>query len=224
VLPYVLALAADGRGDPARVAVIQVCRLTTLLLVLPSILTLFGDAPRATTLTPSHPVLAVQIALLLAGSAVGAFIFALLKAPAPSLFGSMIAASLLYGTGLLTSGIPEWLAVTAFIVIGSTIGSNFVGIDRPALIDSLLAGLGSLVVGVLVAMVCAIAVGTIVGLSVEQLWIAYAPGGIDVMTVLALAMGYDTAFIGGHHVARFLGLGVIVPLWLGKRSARSSET
>jgi uncharacterized membrane protein AbrB (regulator of aidB expression) len=32
--------------------------------------------------------------------------------------------------------------------------------------------------------------------------------------VLALALGLDVAYVGGHHVVRFLGLGVVIPFWL----------
>ena len=33
---------------------------------------------------------------------------------------------------------------------------------------------------------------------------AYAPGAIEAMMVLALALHYDAAFVGAHHLARFM--------------------
>jgi membrane AbrB-like protein len=216
-LPYVLALAAESRGDQRRIAIIQMFRLAALLMLLPSVLSLFGHVPaggRAAAVPSTHPV---EIALLLAGGSLGAYIFARINAPAASLFGSMVAGALLYGTGTLTSPVPAWLLLPGFVIIGTTVGANFAGIERGLIADTLLAGIGSLLVGVVVAVLCALPIAWLFELPFAQLWLAYAPGGVDVMTIMALALGLDPAFVGGHHVARFLGLGFFVPAWLRLR-------
>ena len=213
-LPYVLALAAEGRGDPSRVAIIQVFRLAVLLVCMPSALAYLGTAPASVRHAAEHPVVLIEIAALLAGAAVTAYLFTKIKAPAPTLFGPMIAGAVLYASGILSSGIPMWLMTPCFLVVGCTVGTNFVGISRSDIAEAFLASLGSLIVGMVIAILCAVTVAWIVDLPAAQLWLAYSPGGVDVMTVIALVLGYDTAFVGGHHVARFLGLGLFLPLWL----------
>ena len=59
----------------------------------------------------------------------------------------------------------------------------------------------------------------LIGLPFDQLWLAYAPGGIEAMAVMALALGADAAFVGAHHVARIVGLNLLNPLW--RRPGRS---
>jgi len=213
-LPYVLALAAESRGDQYRIAIIQIFRLAALLIFLPSVLALFGYS--AESITPEHavPVRHAEVALMLVGGAAGAYVFARLKAPAASLFGSMVGAGILYATGTLSSPIPDWLLLPGFLVIGATVGTNFSGIDRYLIFDTLLASIGSLLVGAVVALMFAVPVAWLLGLTVAQLWLAYSPGGVDVMTIMAMALGLDPAFVGGHHVARFIGLGFVVPVWL----------
>lgn len=213
-LPYVLALAAESRGDQYRIAVIQMFRLAALLIFLPGVLSLFGYVPQSIAPDASEPVRLSEVALMLVGGAAGALVFARLRAPAASLFGSMIGAGILYASGTLSSPVPGWLMLPGFVVIGATVGTNFAGINRHLIADSLLASIGSLLVGAAVALTFAVPVAWLLGLTVAQLWLAYSPGGVDVMTIMAMALGLDPAFVGSHHVVRFIGLGFVVPLWL----------
>ena len=213
-LPYVLALAAESRGDQNRIAVIQITRLAALLIFLPGVLSLFGYVPQAITAEATHPVRLSEVALLLVGGAVGAFVFTRLRAPAATLFGSMVGGGILYGAGILSSAIPGWLMLPGFVVIGATVGANFTGIDRGYIADTLIAGLGSLLVGAAIALAFSVPVAWLLGLTVAQLWLAYSPGGVDVMTIMAMALGLDPAFVGGHHIVRFIGLGFVVPIWV----------
>ena len=218
-LPYVLALAAESRCDQNRIAIIQILRLAALLMLLPGALSLFGYEPDTMAGEAARPVQLVEVAVLIAGGLAGAYVFHLLKLPAAPLFGSMLGGAVLYASGLLTSGIPDWLFLSGFLVVGATVGTNFSTLDRSLLVDTLLAGICSLLVGAIVALAFAVPLSWLLGLTVAQLWLAYSPGGVDVMTIMAMALGLDPAFVGGHHVARFLGLGFVVPLWIkGEKS------
>lgn len=221
-LPYVMALATESQGDQIRIVIIQVFRLAALLIFLPGVLSLFGHVPETMVRDGSHPVRLIEIAALIAGGAAVTFIFARLRAPAAALFGSMVGGALLYATGILSSPVPGWLMLPGFVVIGATVGSNFSGIGLRLILDTLVASVGSLLVGAAVALAFSVPVASLLGLTVAQLWLAYSPGGVDVMTVMAMALGLDPAFVGGHHVARFLGLGFVVPVWL--RMGRSGKT
>ena len=215
-LPYVLALATQSSGDQRRIAVIQMVRLAALLIFLPSVLTLLGVKSPAASAAASSPgaVRVHELAIVMAGGTVGAWIFAWFRAPAAALFGSMVSSALLYGSGAISSSLPLWLTQPGLVVIGSVVGSNFAGVNRRLLLDTLLASAGSVLIGAAVALLCALPVAWLVGLPPAQLWLAYAPGGVETMAIMALALGLDPAFVGGHHLARFFGLGVFVPVWV----------
>ncbi|MGE0629066.1 MAG: AbrB family transcriptional regulator [Hyphomicrobiaceae bacterium] len=126
-LSFVMVLALETNSDPRRVAIIQVIRLTAILLLLPSIVTLFGDPVPSGMYRPAGQTIVKyeQLALLLAAGFLSAHLFARLKTPAPQLFGAMLAAALLYGPGILDSAIPPWTMVPVFVVLGAMIGSNY---------------------------------------------------------------------------------------------------
>ena len=41
---------------------------------------------------------------------------------------------------------------------------------------------------------------------------AFAPGGIEAMTILAFVLGLDPAFVATHQLARFLGISLLLPV------------
>jgi membrane AbrB-like protein len=223
-LNYVLALAVESKSDLRRVTITQVVRLTAILLLLPPLLHLFGADTSAGFSRPGGPPVHLgELAILLAAGAASAFAFAKLGAPAPSLFGAMLAAAILYGSGLLTSGLPFWLVMPGLLALGSMIGSNFYGTDFRLLLALLAASLGLVVVSSSVALVWALLLGWVSGLPMLQVWLAYTPGGVETTAIMALALGLDAAFVSGHHVVRVLMLGLLVPFWLRGDLARKSE-
>jgi uncharacterized membrane protein AbrB (regulator of aidB expression) len=53
--------------------------------------------------------------------------------------------------------------------------------------------------------------------------VAFAPGGLEGMMVLGLVLGLDPLYVGVHHLVRFLGIGLALPLvmtWLGRSERR----
>jgi uncharacterized membrane protein AbrB (regulator of aidB expression) len=42
--------------------------------------------------------------------------------------------------------------------------------------------------------------------------IAYAPGGLEAMTILAFALNLDPVYVGVHQTARFIVISLLVPV------------
>ncbi len=42
--------------------------------------------------------------------------------------------------------------------------------------------------------------------------VAYVPGAVEAMTIMAFVLGLDPAFVVAHHLARFLGISLAIPL------------
>ncbi len=58
-----------------------------------------------------------------------------------------------------------------------------------------------------------------------QVWLAFAPGGLEAMTVLAFTLDTDPAFVAGHQIIRFLAVSMIVPFMLRKpKLSKTQET
>ena len=54
----------------------------------------------------------------------------------------------------------------------------------------------------LVALAWAMPLAWLVGLPPTQVWLAYAPGGVETTALLAMALGLDAAFVSSHHIMR----------------------
>jgi uncharacterized membrane protein AbrB (regulator of aidB expression) len=61
-----------------------------------------------------------------------------------------------------------------------------------------------------VALIAALAVVPLTGLPLDLVTVAFAPGGVEAMAAVALALGLDPLFVGLHHLTRiFLLIGAL---------------
>jgi uncharacterized membrane protein AbrB (regulator of aidB expression) len=52
--------------------------------------------------------------------------------------------------------------------------------------------------------------------------IAFAPGSVDAMMLLALALHLDPVYVGAHHVMRIFFVSLTMPL-IARRAARKAK-
>lgn len=215
-LATVMVLAIENRADVRAVAVVQTVRVVAIALLLPAglaALGLTGEPLMPAQKSPfSEPA---ELALLVAvstGCAVGA---QWLRFPGGLIFGAMVSSAVLHGTGWVTVTLPLPLTLLTFMVLGSITGTRFANMDARLLRHLAAAALGALVVGLAVAFACALLAAWLLSLDAGPMVIAYAPGAIDAMMVLALALNYDAAFVGAHHLSRFVLVLAAMPAVVG---------
>ena len=157
--------------------------------------------------------------MLLASSAVG-LLFRRLGLPAALLTGSFATSAVLHGTGLVSGALPAPLVIAAFVMLGALIGSRFAGTELRFIARILMASIGAFFVATAIAGLMAVGMAAILGVPVDQAIVAYAPGGLDAMMSLSLALNMDTAFVAAHQFARFAGLAVALPFMARRAMAR----
>jgi hypothetical protein len=123
----------------------------------------------------------------------------------------MIVSAILHGTAIVTVTMPFWLATAAMIAIGTLNGARFTGTPLRLMLHYLGAAFGSFAVALLVAGAIAGAVTAITPLPLSDLIVAYAPGAVDAMMILALALHLDPVFVGAHHLTRVLVVSLALP-------------
>ena len=126
----------------------------------------------------------------------------------------MFASALIHGTGLTDARLSPRLLILAYVVTGTFVGLRFKGVSLRLILDTLVAGLATVMLGLVVSGAFALAAARLLKLPLDQLLLAYAPGGVDVMAIMALALGLDPAFVGVHHALRFMALSIVLPIWL----------
>jgi membrane AbrB-like protein len=163
-----------------------------------------------------------DLLVTLCGGAVGGLALAFGGLPAGGLLGALLVSGILYGTGFVAGGLPQPLLIAAYIVLGALIGTRFVGTTLAMLASMSLASTGAFLVSVTIGVFGAWIAAWLTAEPLGQMVLAFAPGGIDIMTIMAFALGLDAAFVAAHQLARFLLIAVYVPVLL-KRTAPPPE-
>ena len=75
--------------------------------------------------------------------------------------------------------------------------------------------LGGFLLSLAIALVGALAASRIAGVPLADALVAFAPGGLEAMSALGIALGLDPAYVGAHQIARYLGLSIALPVVTG---------
>ncbi|MBC6439775.1 MAG: AbrB family transcriptional regulator [Rhodospirillales bacterium] len=210
-LGHVVVLALQLNVDARRVAILHTLRLATLLTLIPAVGAL-NDELRHVALAGARPALDWGPAILLI--ALSCAIVPLVKTlrfPAPTFIAPMLFVGGLSMTGVVDGLMPGELLYPSLIVSGSVVGARFAGTTLPYMWHSLKAGVGGILLGIVLMGLMAWPVSVFTGVPFVQLWLAYAPGGFDAMPVLAFSLGLDPAFVAGHQLIRFVAISAALP-------------
>ena len=221
-MSQVLALGAELGADLRAIAIVQSIRVVVIAVGLPaglSILGLVGHAPPRVTGALSIAVLD-ELAILVVVSTIVAIIAYRIRFPGGLLFGAMLTSAVLHGSGLIHAAMPWWAANTAMVAMGAVTGSRFANAPLRLLLNFVGAAFGSFAVSVTIAAVFAAALIKLLSLRAAEVMIAFAPGSVDAMMLLALALNLDPVYVGAHHLTRIFFVSLTMPL-VARRTARS---
>lgn len=155
---------------------------------------------------------ALDAALLVGAGVLGAFLGYRLRLPAPTLFGPMILSGLLHATGLTASAPPGALVIAAQVILGTVMGCRFRGVPLAEVARAMGISLIVTVMTLALALAFAALLHRGLGQTTEQVLLAYAPGGLTEMSLIALAMQAEVAFVAVHHVSRIVMVIALAPL------------
>lgn len=219
-LSFVLAAASDTRADLTRITIIQVVRLLALIGFLAPLLAVLGRSAPHVDLTAAHELTLEAGAILFAGGLVGAFIGHYSRIPGGMMLGALLASAVLHGTSLVSASLPVRLSDIGTIVLGVLIGSRVNASHRRHLVRYLPVAVLAFIVGTSVAFATGAVVWLVFGIHPAQIALAFAPGALEALTVIAFSLGVDPAYVASHHVARFIMIAITVPFvarWLKGR-------
>lgn len=209
-----MVLAADANGaDSRRVALVHSTRIFLTIMTLPPLVTWMEGASGPAAERAMVPLSAPSVALVLALAAGGVLVGRVLRLPASNLMGPMLLGAVLNLSGVLQGFAPPTLLVwTAQVVIGTVIGCRFIGVDWRHVLSVVALTGGSIVMLLCLAFGFAILLQAVMGIAVVQGVLAYAPGGVAEMSLVAIALHADAAFVALHHVLRIAVVMAAAPL------------
>ncbi|MCK8462953.1 AbrB family transcriptional regulator [Aliiroseovarius sp. S1339] len=219
-LSLVVSLS-DSLGIPvARPAILASFRVLALSLFVPLAARLSGI-----DLGPGLPVGRATAPWLMIGAelAVALALTPLLirlRLPAPVLLAAMIAAAAFHLTGAVDGNLPPWVSQVVLVMMGCLIGTRFSGVTWRDLKRNVAAG--GIVVALTGTMAAAVAIPAahLSGLPVLDLLVGFAPGGLETMIIVGVAMGADPSFVAAAHVGRLVLLAVLITAYAARIARR----
>jgi membrane AbrB-like protein len=210
----VLAAATDAGVDVRKVVFVQSVRVFFLIAALPGFLIATGlAAPEgATSVVQAAAGQWWEIALMAAGGIAGGLLADRLGIPGGLIVGAMMVSAVLHGTGFVTAAVPDFVLIPCFILLGAFVGARFLGTDFALFRSLLLHSVGAFFVAMATSSTFAVAASWLSGEGVGKTIVAFAPGGLEAMISLAFLIGLDPAFVGAHHLARFLLIALLLPI------------
>ena len=211
-LAAVIAAAEENRLDVARIAAIQTFRVFVLIAVLPNIV----SVSQSGVLLPAGPpaASALDFALMMSAGFGLAVLFERLGINTPLMFGGMLGSAALHLSGLAQGGFPPVLTNSAFVLMGAVIASRLAYLEKSMFRELARAALATFLIAFTVAAAGAGVAAALLGIPFAQALVAYAPGGFEAMVALSAALSLDPLYAGSHHMARFMGVSLMIPVFL----------
>jgi membrane AbrB-like protein len=146
----------------------------------------------------------IDLAILAACAVLGAFLGTRLKLPAPTFLGPLVLSATVHMAGLTNGGPPIFMIICAQILLGVIVGCRFEGIGPARFWQAIKLAVISTALMLVVALGLAFFLSGLIGKSTEQIFLAYAPGGLSEMSLVALSMNADAAYVATHHLVRIV--------------------
>ncbi len=222
-----MVLASEEMGgDSRKVSLVHTIRVISIILIIPFWfrLVLGADVPSIMPEAPGVDAAPVDWLILVACAALGWPLASLCRVPAAALVGPMILSALVHLLGLTAVTPPPVPVAAAQLVLGAAVGSRFVGTAFSMIwrVASLALGTSVLLLGL--AVLITLASADMIGIRPEAMILVLAPGGLAEMSLIALALGIDTAFVSTMHICRIMMIVVLGPSLFRIGARRSRET
>ena len=213
-LSYALALAAERDVDVRTVTVLQGIRLFAVTVFVPPIVA-WVDRGGGQVGAPEAPVTGSLASLLMLGAAsLLAPVLVRLRLPSAWLWSGLVVSGLAHGTGWVEGRPDPSLLFAGFTVAGAVVGARFAGIARGELVPLVRTGAAIAAASIAASGLVAFPVAAMLELPFGQVWVAYAPGGVEGMAAIAIALDYDAVYVAAHHTVRLLVLIALLPILL----------
>lgn len=216
-LSEMMIVGGENGGDERTIGLSHSARVMLVVFTVPFWFqfTVGYDVDTASAVSRTEVLPGVVDAVLLAACVIGWPLAKILRLPAPALSGPMVLSAVVHLSGL-TAAAPPWVLVAAAqVVVGSAIGCRFAGVSPREIGRVVVLALGLTALLLAVTVVFAVLLHTVTGIGLTPLILAFAPGGLAEMSLVALALGADAAFVSSHHIVRVLLIVGFAPIIFG---------
>ena len=209
-LSLVLLLASETGADMRRVTIAQCIRLFFLIAALPAAI-VWLSPPAAAVSQPEVIGSLVDIVVLLVLATAAGFALEWLRVPAGLILGAVVVSAGLELSGFVAGAAPNSVLIPANVVLGVMIAARFADFTLAQFRAALAEGFSGFLIALGISTAGAAITSAVAGLPLALTLLAFSPGGLDAMTLMAFALGLDPAYVGAHQIARYVGMVLLMP-------------
>jgi hypothetical protein len=214
-LNEMIIVGGEMGGDVRTIALVHGMRVLLVVLIVPFGFTLIGDYDQAARPPSGDALSSLQwrdVILLTLCGVVGALGARAIKLPAAFVTGPMILSAVVHLTGLTASKPPTELIAAAQVVMGAGVGCRFAGVPLRRIGRTLGEAVGSTTIMLGLTLLFALLLQPVAETTIQAIVLAFAPGGLAEMSLIALALGIDAAFVSTHHIIRIIIVVILAPI------------
>ena len=204
-----VVMGEEAGADVALLALIQFLRLILTIVSVPLMFLALtghtvGSSAGVAMTGADNPLEAWDILVLTIAAVGGYFLGRALRFPAAIMTGPLAASALLHLAGITDAVPPGWAISMTQVVVGTGLGARFAGMAAATLRRGFGLAVLSTGASLLLAFGFAELLHLMVGLPIAAVFLAFAPGGITEMSLIALSLHVSVVFVALHHVIRIV--------------------
>ena len=206
-------LAEHEKSDISQVATSHLIRLIVIITVFPFVVNQFSSGvaeieKEFNFLNQNH----YELIYLVIASIVLIFIFNKIKVPAPLLSGTLVASGILQISNITYYQLPTQSIDFGLLILGASVGCRFAGRTVNEIYSNTKHSIIATLLLVTFSLIAAFAATFVIDKNFFSLLLAYCPGGIYEVAVIAIAFDLDPEFVSFHHIIRLLMILFTVPI------------
>ena len=195
-------------GDVRIITIQHFLRILIVIIIVPIFFIIFFESPKTTSSEISfRPAHDNNLEMLFLTTLVGLILAYKTALPAKYFICPLIFSAILNSTGLVSFSSPNWLLCISQLVVGIALGARLLGINLKILRKSLILSVMSAGIMLIIVFIFSSLLVKILTIPQEILFIAFVPGGVTEMSLLAVVLSSDATFVTIHHIWR---IGVVV--------------
>jgi membrane AbrB-like protein len=208
-------------GDDRTLALTHAARVMLVVMTIPLWFVFTEGYRSGGSSQVNAPTGLVDLLILLGCAVVGYFLGRLLRLPAATLLGPMLLSAGVHLAGVTQASPPWFLVALAQLIVGGSLGCRFVGVHPRVLARIILISIPGTAVLLGITLIFGFGLHLLTGLPTTLLVLAYAPGGLTEMSLIAFDLGQDTPFVASHHLIRITLIILFAPLVFRLLTGRS---
>jgi uncharacterized protein len=216
-------LGEEAGADVRLLTVLQFLRLIGTIIAVPMIFWgvtghAVGSASGVVMVGAQVGLSGQSLAILIGCGLVGVVVGRALRFPGWIITGPLVMSATIHGLGWVGGGPPGWLIAVTQVVLGTGLGARFAGVERATMARAARLATVNGVAALGLAFGFAQAVHVVAGEPVTAAFLAFAPGGLAEMSLIALSLQMSVIYVTAHHVVRIVlavSLAKIGGRWIG---------